>query len=234
MPKPISSTREDIRCSRCGSSPRSASASRSISASPPLFEARTIGALAELIRKARDADPAQKNQVTHALVPIRSRGSANTPLFLIHDVGGTVLRYEHLARHFSNDQSIYAIESRGLSGLPVDYSVEAMARNYIVQIRERQPHGPYFIVGHSFGGLVTYEIGRQLSALNEPLGLVGLLDTYQRNLTEADALQQEAPQKPGKLPILERLVEDIRSLIMGRDRVGYLQERKNVPRRMVP
>jgi acyl transferase domain-containing protein/thioesterase domain-containing protein/acyl carrier protein len=192
-----------------------------------LFEARTVGALAALIRKAREADPSQKNQTaTPALVPIRSRGT-NTPLFLIHDVGGSVLRYEHLARHFPDDQAIYAIESRGLSGLPADYAVEAMARHYIEQIRERQPHGPYFVVGHSFGGLVTYEIARQLSAQGEPMGLVGLLDTFQRNLIAEDALLQEVPQKLGKLPVLERLTKDLKAVIMGRDRIGYLTERKN-------
>jgi acyl transferase domain-containing protein/thioesterase domain-containing protein/acyl carrier protein len=191
-----------------------------------LFEARTVGALADLIRKARDADPTQKNPAsTHTLVAIRSRGT-NTPLFLIHDVGGSVLRYEHLARHFPDDQAIYAIESRGLSGLHADYSVEAMATHYIQQIRERQPHGPYYVAGHSFGGLVTYEIARQLAAQNEPMGLVGLLDTFQRNLTEEDCQHQTAPQASGKLPFFKRLATDLRALVLGRDRIGYLQERK--------
>jgi acyl transferase domain-containing protein/thioesterase domain-containing protein/acyl carrier protein len=189
-----------------------------------LFEARTIGALAELIRKAREADPTEKTQVGHSIVSIRS-GGTNTPLFLIHDVGGSVLRYEHLARHFPNDQSMFAIESRGLSGLPVDYNVEAMARHYIEQIRERQPHGPYFVVGHSFGGLVTYEIARQLTAQNETMGLVGLLDTYQRNLAEGDAQQQETPKPVGRLSVSQRIMKDVRTLVWGQDRIGYLQER---------
>jgi acyl transferase domain-containing protein/thioesterase domain-containing protein len=190
-----------------------------------LFEARTVGALADLIRKAREADPSEKNETaTHTVVSIRS-GGTNTPLFLIHDVGGTVLRYEHLARHFPGDQTIYAIESRGLSGLPTDYSVEEMARHYILQIRERQPQGPYFVAGHSFGGLVAYEIARQLSAQNQPVGLVGLLDTFQRSLTEADAVQQPMPARASKLPIFQRLLKDAKELILGRDRIGYLQER---------
>jgi acyl transferase domain-containing protein/thioesterase domain-containing protein/acyl carrier protein len=191
-----------------------------------LFEARTIGALAELIRKARDADPALKGGASaHALVPIRSRGT-NTPLFLIHDVGGSVLRYEHLARHFSDDQAIYAIESRGLSGLPTDFNVEDMATHYIQQIRERQPQGPYFVAGHSFGGLVTYEIARQLTAQNETMGLVGLLDTFQRPITDEDALHPMEPQYSGKLPFFTRLVTDLKAVILGRDRIGYLQERR--------
>jgi acyl transferase domain-containing protein/thioesterase domain-containing protein/acyl carrier protein len=190
-----------------------------------LFEARTIGSLAELIRKTREAEPTEKGAAGHALVPIRS-GGTNTPFFLIHDVGGGVLRYEHLARHFPGDQSIYAIESRGLSGLAVDYSVVDMAHHYIEQIRERQPHGPYFVAGHSFGGLVTYEVARILTEQGETMGLVGLLDTYVRPITAEDAAQTSAPQKPGKLPFFKRLVKDIKAQILGRDRIGYLMERK--------
>jgi acyl transferase domain-containing protein len=191
-----------------------------------LFEARTVGALTELIRKAREADSSQKKPASnHTLVAIRSHG-INTPLFLIHDIGGTVLRYEHLARQFPDDQTIYAIESRGLSGLPVDYSVEAMARHYVEQIRKRQPQGPYFVAGHSFGGLVTYEIARQLTAQNETMGLVGLLDTFQRSLSEEDALLQPEPVPVGKLPILQRLIADIRAQFTVRDHLGYMRERK--------
>jgi len=193
-----------------------------------LFEARTVGALAELIRKTRGADSSQKNAASsHALVAIRPHG-ANTPLFLIHSLGGNVLNFEYLARCFPDDQTIYAIESRGLSGFPPDYSVEAMARHYIQRIRERQPHGPYFVAGHSFGGLVTYEIARQLTAQNETMGLVGLLDTYQRNLTEEDALlQQPGPPIPEKARIFQRLGVDLKALIQARNRLGYLQEAKN-------
>jgi acyl transferase domain-containing protein/thioesterase domain-containing protein/acyl carrier protein len=192
-----------------------------------LFEARTVGALAELIRKTREANPSQKTvAVASTLVPIRASSVTNTSLFLIHDVGGSSLRYEHLARHLPGDQAIYAIESRGLSGLPVDYTVEDMARHYTAQIRERQPHGPYFVVGHSFGGLVTYEIGRQMTALGEPMGLVGLLDTFQVSVTDEDTLLQSEPIKAGRLPLFKRLTKDIRAVVWGQDRIGYLQERQ--------
>jgi acyl transferase domain-containing protein/thioesterase domain-containing protein/acyl carrier protein len=191
-----------------------------------LFEARTIGALADLIRRAREADPSRKSAApVPGVVAIRSSTTANTPLFLIHDVGGGVLRYEHLARHFPDDQPIYAIESRGLSGHRTDYTVEEMARHYVTQIRERQPTGPYFVAGHSFGGLVTYEIARQLTAQGERMGLVGLLDTFQRNLNKEDAAHQLAP-RTDRLPLLQRLLTDARAVVLGQDRIGYLQERR--------
>ena len=190
-----------------------------------LFEARTIGALAELIRKAREADPGAERPVcAPGLVAIRSaRRGATRRFFLIHDVGGSVLRYEHLARHFPDDQPIYAIESRGLSGLPTDFSVEEMARHYVEQIRERQPQGPYFVAGHSFGGLVTYEIARQLTAQGETLGLVGLLDTFQRPITPRTMSSPTQPAVTGKLPFFKRLTTDLRAIILGRDRIGYLR-----------
>ncbi len=195
-----------------------------------LFEARTIGALAELIRRTRVADPAQRAQSSSpGLVSIRSGsgdGAGATPFFLIHDVGGGVLRYEHLARHFPKEQPIYAIESRGLNGLPVDFTVEEMARHYVAQIRERQPHGPYYLAGHSFGGLVTYEIVRLLAAQGEPLGLVGLLDTYQRPITPEDAAGVPAAPRTDSLPFFKRLMTDLRAPFEVADRLGYLKERR--------
>ena len=195
-----------------------------------LFEARTIGALAELIRKQREAEPAAKGS-GHAIVSIRSGGAGTaTPFFLIHDVGGSVLRYEHLARHFPADQPIYAIESRGLSGLPVDFSVEEMARHYVTQILERQPQGPYYLAGHSFGGLVTYEIARLLLAQGATLGLVGLLDTFQRPITAEDAGEAIGPARVDRLPFLQRLAKDMAEQFQSRDRIGYLIERKSPSR----
>jgi thioesterase domain-containing protein len=136
-----------------------------------------------------------------------------------------VLRYEHLARNFTADQPFYAIESPGLRGFPPDHSVEVMARHYIEQIREQQPHGPYFVAGHSFGGLVTYEIARQLSAQNEEMGLVGLIDTFQRSLTGSD-IPMPPPARSDKLPFSARLIKDIKALFLEPDRTAYLQERK--------
>jgi thioesterase domain-containing protein len=82
-------------------------------------------------------------------------------------------------------------------------------------------------VGHSFGGLVTYEIARQLAAKNEPVGLLGLLDTYQRSITEEDAIQHVlTPQVHARLPIFKRVVKDLKELILGQYRFEYLQERK--------
>ena len=153
--------------------------------------------MSDLIRQARQSDqPEAILATTSTLIPVRP-GNSRTPLFLIHDVNGSVLRYEHLARHFPEGQAVYAIEPTAMRGLPADYSVEAMAQHYIEQIRERQPKGPYYVAGHSFGGSVAYEIARQLTAQNEAMGLVGLFDTFQEGVIEGDEMLQETKYRRG-------------------------------------
>ncbi|MDD1594854.1 hypothetical protein C7U85_39355, partial [Bradyrhizobium sp. WBAH42] len=45
------------------------------------------------------------------------------------------------------------------------------------QVRGVQPHGPYRLVGWSFGGLVVYEMARQFQALGEQVEFLALLDS---------------------------------------------------------
>ena len=42
---------------------------------------------------------------------------------------------------------------------------------------ELQPRGPYFLAGHSFGGLVSFEIAQQLVRAGESVSFLGLIDT---------------------------------------------------------
>jgi len=53
-----------------------------------------------------------------------------------------------------------------------------MAAYYIREIREFQPSGPYYLGGSSFGGLVAYEMARQLQAESQEVAIVALFDTY--------------------------------------------------------
>ena len=52
-----------------------------------------------------------------------------------------------------------------------------MAADYVTEIRRVQPHGPYFLAGHSFGGQVSFEIAQQLVREGERVSFLGLIDT---------------------------------------------------------
>lgn len=100
-------------------------------------------------------------------------------LFCIHGGDGGVLFYRGLADAFSGLQNLFAIESPALgSAEPLDTgSVESLAAEYIRAMRHRQPRGPYRIAGYSFGGVVAYEMARQLEADGESIGFLCLFDT---------------------------------------------------------
>ena len=52
-----------------------------------------------------------------------------------------------------------------------------MASHYLNEIRRVQSDASYHFLGFSFGGLVAFEMARQLHARGHAFGLVGMLDT---------------------------------------------------------
>jgi thioesterase domain-containing protein/acyl carrier protein len=137
-----------------------------------LFEAPTIEQFAALLQQERWT-PSQAS-----LVPIQPEGD-RAPFFCIHGLGGTVLRFNALARHMGTDRPFYGVQAQGLEGdRPFHTSVDEMASFYIKEIRALQPEGPYNIGGYSLGGLIAFEMARQLQADGQEVGVLALLDTY--------------------------------------------------------
>ncbi len=136
-----------------------------------LFQTPTIAQLAAIIQ--RDWSPRWTS-----LVPIQPDGS-KPPFFCVHALGGTVLEYYDLARQLGTEQPFYGFQSLGLDGRQdPQMRVEDMAAHYIKEMRELQPHGPYFIGGRSMGGTIAFEMACQLERMGEKVGLLALLDTY--------------------------------------------------------
>jgi thioesterase domain-containing protein len=112
-----------------------------------------------------------------SLVPIQSEGS-QTPFFAIHGVYGKVVLYIPLTLLLGRDQPFYALQSQGLDGSQIrQTTIEALAVDYIEEIRKVREKGPYLLGGYSFGGVVAYEIACRLKSLGEDVPLVALFDT---------------------------------------------------------
>jgi thioesterase domain-containing protein/acyl carrier protein len=149
-----------------------------------LFERPTIAHLAAAI----DTDAAA---IDRTLVAFRPTGT-RAPLFCIHPAGGHVFCYAPLVERLDADQPVYGIAARALEpGGRLEDSIEALAADYVRAIRAVAPAGPYRLLGMSSGGLVAFEMARQLRAANEAVDMLALLDTSVPNgeanpLSEAD------------------------------------------------
>jgi amino acid adenylation domain-containing protein len=136
-----------------------------------LLQAPTVAKLAAVIRDTGWTPP------WGTLVPICTAGS-KPPLFLVHAIGGNIVSFRSFASCFDGDQPVYGIQARGLDGrAEVATSVEEMAADYIRAIRSVQPFGPYRIGGFSAGGIVAFEMARQLQREGDDTALLVLLDT---------------------------------------------------------
>src|SRR5207253_1004474 len=54
--------------------------------------------------------------------------------------------------------------------------LEDTAAQFIAELRAIQPEGPYLLGGYCFGGLVAFEIARQLRAAGQQVSLLLLMD----------------------------------------------------------
>lgn len=112
------------------------------------------------------------------LVPIRKDGRQR-PFFCVHGFGGGVTDYYELAHRLGNDQPFYGLQARGLEDSEEAHTrIEEMAAYFIEWMKTVQPEGPYQVGGYCFGGIVAYEMARQLESRGEAADLVAVFDGY--------------------------------------------------------
>ena len=136
-----------------------------------LFEAPTIEKLSELLEKD------EKKDSWKSLVQIKPGGN-KPPLYIVHGSGLTVLIFHALAMGLDSDQPVYGLQARGLNGLdePFD-NMEEIAAYYVGEILEQNPQGPFNLAGYSFGGIVAFEMAKQLKAAGREVNMLAIFDT---------------------------------------------------------
>ncbi|MEI5102702.1 amino acid adenylation domain-containing protein [Streptomyces sp. PmtG] len=106
----------------------------------------------------------------------RDPGTGKPPVWFFHGGGGLGWAYFTFAAHL--DRRAYALQSRGSNGKdPVAGSVREMVDDYLEQILNRQPEGPYYLIGWSFGGPVSHAVAAALDERGHEVRLLAVLDT---------------------------------------------------------
>jgi acyl transferase domain-containing protein/thioesterase domain-containing protein/acyl carrier protein len=186
-----------------------------------LFEAPSVADLAALLiqRGASDgSDSAQTATPADQEAPAARRhlvllhpGSDKdaTPFFVVAGMFGNVLNLRHLALELGEERPVYGLQARGLIGEDDPHvTIADAARDYLDEIRQIQPQGPYLLGGFSGGGITAYEMAQQLQAAGEETAALVLLDT-------------PLPVRPGLKPLDKALIklQELR-----RKGAGYLLE----------
>ncbi len=137
---------------------------------------------------ARLAQPVPAMQLPASGSLIRIRGGGEKPaIFFVHDGNGETLLYRTLAYMLDPGHAVYGLQpaTRGDSSY-VHTRIRDMAFAHIEQMRAVQPKGPYLITGLCAGGVIGFEMARQLQDQGETTSFVGIIDA-------ADVAAQERP-----------------------------------------
>ena len=115
--------------------------------------------------------------------------SIPAPIFCIGGLGGTVPYLTQWSSALSYAKPLIVFQAVGIDGSESPLgSVEEMAQRYLKEMKAVQPHGPYVLAGHSFGGLVAYEMAQRLVEQGDSVEHLFLVDTI---IVEDDKLHDE-------------------------------------------
>jgi amino acid adenylation domain-containing protein len=136
-----------------------------------LFEAPTP---ARLLR-ALDAGGAGGDPYD-VVLPLRAHGHLD-PLFCLPPLTGLSWRYAGLLRTLGPGRPVYGLQCPGLrgeGGLPG--SLAELVDGFVAEIRRLRPHGPYPLLGYSYGAMLAHAVATALQDAGEEVPVLVLVD----------------------------------------------------------
>ena len=110
---------------------------------------------------------------------VLQRGGDHRPVFYLPGAGGHCLEFCRVIQHLSSMQPVYGLQQPGLGDDgQTPTKIEDIAASFVRQVRGVQPRGPYQLVGFSLGGVIAFEMARQLRESGDEVSLLALLDSW--------------------------------------------------------
>jgi acyl carrier protein len=132
-----------------------------------LIEAPTVRQLEERLETAPPGPATAPLGPVDNMIRIHAAGSQH-PLFVLGGIHGYCLYLYPVLRSLGPDQPCYGLQPPGMDWTSVGCeTLPEMAAHYIGVMKAIQPHGPYRLLGDSFGGRIVYEIALQLQRMDE-------------------------------------------------------------------
>jgi thioesterase domain-containing protein len=129
----------------------------------------------------------EKSPSSNAAVAVQAGGSKR-PFFFLHGqwIPANALYCIRLSHLLGSDQPFYMLNPYTFEDSLIPPTLETIAATHIKSMRAVQPEGPYLLGGWCNGGLVAYEMARQLHADGQKVDLLVLMDpslpVYSSNL----------------------------------------------------
>ncbi|HEY0685560.1 MAG TPA: amino acid adenylation domain-containing protein [Steroidobacter sp.] len=186
----------------------------------------TLGAALSRCLSHIESDPPPAPGSYKAAVSIQTGRSGAITVFCVPGAGANVTSFLPLTDALGSTCNVIGLRARGHdSGSIPHTSVEAAAKAYLRELREMKLRGPCYLLGHSFGGWIAFEMARQLSVAGDSVAPVILVDT------EVPGLFRRA----GRLEALRRFVAVVemdigRSLQLQFEELMFLDERAQLQR----
>ena len=157
-----------------------------------IFQRPTIQEMAQTIKLGKNQD------YWEAIVPLRtSTKDTKGTLFCIPGAGGNILYMQSLVQQLSNQWNMYGCQPPGLDGhTQVLRKMDDLASYYLDAIKECLPDHftvtsvstPIVLLGHSFGGLVAFELAEKLRQKGVEVQELIILDTPAPHFVEPTGL----------------------------------------------
>ncbi|PTU27759.1 polyketide synthase [Bacillus subtilis] len=165
----------------------------------------TVQDMTDLIAKKQEDTSLQNDHARTfpELIPLND-GKRGRPVFWFHGGVGGVEIYQQFAQ--KSQRPFYGIQARGFM---TDYAplhgIEQIASYYIEIIRSIQPEGPYDVGGYSLGGMIAYEVTRQLQSQGLSVKSMVMIDSPYRSETK----EYEASMKTSMLQTINTMLASI-------------------------
>jgi polyketide synthase 12 len=139
-----------------------------------LFDHPSIDAIVDFLTASEGRE--DSSAVRSTLVPVQSLG-AGRPVVFLPGVLGDVVDLTALGAALGSRQPLHALRSLGLGeGEQPLWSIEEIAAHHLRNLRAHNADGPFLLGGHSFGGMVAYELAWQLLASGAEVPFVAIAD----------------------------------------------------------
>ena len=127
-----------------------------------------------------------------SLVPVNpvNQQADRRAIYFVHPLSGDVGYVYPLAAQLGNQQPVYGLQAVGLDGITAPLTtLEEIAAYYVQLITAHQPDGPLSLGGYSLGGVIAFEMARQLTHIGREVDIVMLIDSYPINLDANNPMQ---------------------------------------------